>query len=188
MATRKITRRQALKSLLAAGGGLGAASFLPVRWLKPVVSSGVLPVHAQASGIPYTLVLQHLAGGGETPDADAHTLTFTGLAAFALTDYPFKSDAAGPDPVTGKFAGVNGVHITLNYRVDAGTLINPGGINAHFPRHATTVRYALYSTVWQDGTAVFTPDPLIFTAEDSTLTITMIVTSPSHTLEKSFSI
>jgi hypothetical protein len=52
MTTGKITRRQALKALLAAGGGIGAASFLPARWLKPVVHSGVLPAHASTSSLP----------------------------------------------------------------------------------------------------------------------------------------
>lgn len=45
----KISRRNALKTLLATAGGLGAAAFLPSRWVKPVVESGVLPVHAQSS-------------------------------------------------------------------------------------------------------------------------------------------
>ena len=47
--TVKISRRQALKALLAAAGGLTAAAFVPEKWLKPMVSSGVLPVHARAS-------------------------------------------------------------------------------------------------------------------------------------------
>ena len=50
MTPQKISRRHALKTLLAAGGGIGAASFLPAKWLKPVVESGVLPAHAQTSG------------------------------------------------------------------------------------------------------------------------------------------
>ena len=51
MVNNKLSRRQALKTLLAAGGSIGAASFLPARWMKPVVQSGVLPAHAQASGM-----------------------------------------------------------------------------------------------------------------------------------------
>jgi hypothetical protein len=46
---KQLSRRQALKTILAAGGGVTAASFIPSQWLKPVVRSGVLPVHAQAS-------------------------------------------------------------------------------------------------------------------------------------------
>ena len=44
-----LSRRKMLKTLVAAGGAVGAASFLPEKWLKPVVQSGVLPAHAAAS-------------------------------------------------------------------------------------------------------------------------------------------
>ena len=44
-----LSRRELLKVLVATGGGLVAAAFLPGRWLKPLVSAGVLPVHAQGS-------------------------------------------------------------------------------------------------------------------------------------------
>ena len=46
---KKITRRDLLKALIAGSGGIVAAGFVPEKWLKPVVKSGVLPVHAQAS-------------------------------------------------------------------------------------------------------------------------------------------
>ena len=46
-----LNRRELLKILAAAGGGLTAAAFLPGKWLKPVIEAGVLPVHAQASCI-----------------------------------------------------------------------------------------------------------------------------------------
>ena len=46
-----LNRREILKVLAAAGGGLTAAAFLPGKWLKPVIESGVLPAHAQASCI-----------------------------------------------------------------------------------------------------------------------------------------
>ena len=46
---KKITRRDLLKAIIAGSGGIVAAGFLPEKWLKPVVKSGVLPVHAQAS-------------------------------------------------------------------------------------------------------------------------------------------
>jgi hypothetical protein len=50
----KISRRQALKALLAASGGLTAAAFVPSKWVKPLVMSGVLPVHAQTSVLNLT--------------------------------------------------------------------------------------------------------------------------------------
>ena len=49
MPSQKMSRRQALKVLLATTGGLTAAAFLPAKWLKPIVSAGVLPAHARAS-------------------------------------------------------------------------------------------------------------------------------------------
>jgi hypothetical protein len=44
-----ISRRTLLKALLAGGGSVVALSFLPERWLKPVVHTGVLPAHAASS-------------------------------------------------------------------------------------------------------------------------------------------
>ena len=45
-----IKRREMLKKgALAAGGAITAAAFLDGKWLKPIVKTGVLPVHAQAS-------------------------------------------------------------------------------------------------------------------------------------------
>ena len=49
MSSKQVSRRHALKMILGAMGGIGAAAFLPSGWLKPVVRSGVLPVHAMAS-------------------------------------------------------------------------------------------------------------------------------------------
>ncbi len=40
-----LSRREMLKTL-AAGSGALAAAFLPERWAKPVVQTGVLPAHA----------------------------------------------------------------------------------------------------------------------------------------------
>jgi hypothetical protein len=55
MTAEKITRRAALKAILASMGGISALAFLPSRWVKPVVESGVLPAHAQTSGDPYKI-------------------------------------------------------------------------------------------------------------------------------------
>ncbi len=45
----QINRRKMLKGGLAVGWAITAAAFLDGKWLKPVVKTGILPVHAQAS-------------------------------------------------------------------------------------------------------------------------------------------
>lgn len=52
MSPNRLTRREMLKAILAAGGAVSAALFIPEKWLKPVVGSGVLPAHAQGSVPP----------------------------------------------------------------------------------------------------------------------------------------
>lgn len=47
--SKNISRRDLLRAIVAGSGGFVATSFLPEKWLRPVVKSGVLPVHAQAS-------------------------------------------------------------------------------------------------------------------------------------------
>lgn len=47
----RISRRHLLKLIAAAGGGLGASLILPSKWVKPVMRTGVLPVHAQTSQV-----------------------------------------------------------------------------------------------------------------------------------------
>ena len=50
-----INRREMLKKgALAAGGAITAAAFLDEKWIKPIVKTGILPVHAQASCGIYT--------------------------------------------------------------------------------------------------------------------------------------
>src|SRR5688572_23142029 len=44
----QLSRRQALKALLAAGGAAGLSA-LPERWETPVLEIGLLPAHAQTS-------------------------------------------------------------------------------------------------------------------------------------------
>ena len=43
------SRRAALKNIAAGAGVIAGSQALPERWLKPVVSSIVMPVHAQTS-------------------------------------------------------------------------------------------------------------------------------------------
>jgi hypothetical protein len=44
-----LNRREVLKALAAIGGAAAASSFLPEKWVKPVVEAGTLPAHAQSS-------------------------------------------------------------------------------------------------------------------------------------------
>jgi len=59
MLNKAISRRQFFKILLAAGGGLTAAAFVPNQWVKPLVQTGVLPVHARASVVYHLEVDTH---------------------------------------------------------------------------------------------------------------------------------
>jgi hypothetical protein len=45
----EITRRKLLKLIAAGGGALAGLTLLPDKWVKPVLGSGVLPVHAASS-------------------------------------------------------------------------------------------------------------------------------------------
>ena len=93
----KMTRRDLLKAIIAGSGGIVAAGFLPEKWLKPVVKSGVLPVHAQASAptpaptqVP-TQTPDYIQGGYEDFDGDSDY-----LRAFAyVSSQPFPENTTG---------------------------------------------------------------------------------------------
>jgi hypothetical protein len=53
-----LNRRDALKVMLATGGALAAAAFLPAKWAKPVVEAGVVPAHAQSTSLLTVEVLE----------------------------------------------------------------------------------------------------------------------------------
>ena len=65
-----MTRRDALKILVATGGAIAASSLIPGRWTKPVVETGVLPAHAQVSGEVVLPFLDVLAAWPEPADID----------------------------------------------------------------------------------------------------------------------
>lgn len=44
-----VSRRQLLKAISAAGGAVAATTLLPNEWTPPIVETGALPIHAQAS-------------------------------------------------------------------------------------------------------------------------------------------
>jgi hypothetical protein len=56
---KSLNRREALKTIAASAGALGAAAFLPGKWSKPLVEFGVLPAHAQ--GTTVDLVISDLS-------------------------------------------------------------------------------------------------------------------------------
>ena len=53
--SKKISRRDAIK-LLGAATGAAMLANLPSKWKTPELASGVLPAHAQTSGLLYSLV------------------------------------------------------------------------------------------------------------------------------------
>lgn len=59
MSEKHMSRRAFLKTMLAAGGALGVASFVPDKWVKPLAGSGVLPVHAQSSASEFASACQY---------------------------------------------------------------------------------------------------------------------------------
>ena len=137
MATEKISRRKALKTLAAAASGLGAAAFLPAKWLKPVIQSGVAPAHAQTSGVTGTLTIIDQAGATN----ENLVLTITPIAAYvrpnALDGAPGLESKAGGD--LGK--GVPNCNIKLSYRSQAKDLGPAGTVtdtDPHLVRYAKT--------------------------------------------------
>jgi hypothetical protein len=101
---KKITRRDALKTIIAAGSGIVAAGFVPEKWVKPVVKSGVLPVHAQSSSPMPTQTPDYIQGNYFA----GNTLTAFALVSsqpIAPTDNQAPSSTKRPgvsNPVEGK--------------------------------------------------------------------------------------
>ena len=74
-----IDRRKMLKTTLALGGAITAAAFLEGKWLKPVVKSGILPVHAQSS-CAFIWFYPHVIDND--PNLSSGTAHLTAVAAF----------------------------------------------------------------------------------------------------------
>lgn len=55
-------RRKVLKSIVAGTGAAATAAHLPESWTRPVVSSVMLPVHAQTSLPPPPIAIEFVAG------------------------------------------------------------------------------------------------------------------------------
>jgi hypothetical protein len=122
-----ITRRQLLKALLAAGGGLTASAMLPAKWLKPVVKSGVLPVHAQSSIIGALIPqIQGILRDGIL-DLDivvvvSPEITSTdGLSALTIDDgIPLQLGVAPQGGI-----GIPDIPVKMAYHTTKGTVKNP---------------------------------------------------------------
>ena len=87
-----IDRRKMLKSALAAGGAITAAAFLEGKWLKPVVKTGVLPVHAQST---CPSIFFAIAVDDDTPGSSTGTGTLDAVGALDPSDYSLL-DIDGP--------------------------------------------------------------------------------------------
>ena len=56
-----LSRRELIKALVAAGGGVAASALLPHSWSAPVVEAAELPAHAQQSPLGVIITTCHLA-------------------------------------------------------------------------------------------------------------------------------
>ena len=62
--SKKLSRRDAIK-LIGAAAGASVLASLPTKWMKPEITTGVLPVHAQTSW-PYSFVACDPSSGEDT--------------------------------------------------------------------------------------------------------------------------
>jgi hypothetical protein len=103
------SRRTVLKSMLATGGAIVGISFLPEKWTRPVVRTGVLPVHASTSTPTY-----YLQGGyGDfNQEYSPSSVRMNGIFAFVSYD-----DQSGSIASSGMVHGVPNVPVVLSWRV-----------------------------------------------------------------------
>ena len=108
---RKLSRRHAIKAIGAALGA-GVLASLPARWLKPVVSSGVLPAHAAAS----------LVHGTQTFSTPSNTFTSfvvpAGVTSLTLDAYGAQGGASSHGPNSAQ-----GGHISAVVTVTPGSTL-----------------------------------------------------------------
>ncbi len=78
-----LNRREVLKALAAIGGAAAASSFLPEKWVKPVVEMGVLPAHAQSSVCSPPFSIDQCADNGPYwTEVPTLTLVMSSMAIF----------------------------------------------------------------------------------------------------------
>jgi hypothetical protein len=81
---KSLNRREALKTIAASAGALGAAAFLPGKWSKPLVELGVLPAHAQGTIID--LVISDLRFRFPTSSSKPNEIRYGYFASFDYLD------------------------------------------------------------------------------------------------------
>ncbi len=130
MLQKPINRRTLLKALLTAGGGLIASAFLPAQWTKPLVKSGILPVHAQTSSTYY------LTGGyQEWPEARISG-TVRGIWAFVSSSTiqaPVRIPGQNRSPSSARsqslLNGVGGISVTFSFERDNPPVVETVPVN-----------------------------------------------------------
>ena len=136
MFRKPVSRREMIKILAAAAGGLSAAAFLPARWLKPVVSAGVIPTHARASVCANTIDSYVMVAGGQG-NSKHYTITSLTLPSPILQNQGAAAHVhvLGTDTITvlngtGTFNGTLGSLNVVSF--DAGHQIDYSGTSGGF--------------------------------------------------------
>jgi hypothetical protein len=106
MLDNEISRRTLLK-VIAAGCGVVVASSLPREWVKPVINAGVLPVHAQSTGVGSIIGTIYGCGSGDwAPSVGATVTLMVGPLPYLNTT----TNASGEFTFTGVPSGTYDLH------------------------------------------------------------------------------
>ncbi len=143
-----VGRRDALKILTASAGAVLGTAALPGEWMKPVVETGVLPVHAQASVsivLSPAFQLYGVSRSGENPLTHGVGISFAyadtlgefgnGWTLFyQVNGFPLRSYVIGSNPDVSESLGGDGAN---------GTYVSPWMTDADCvgDGNTTTLRY-----------------------------------------------
>jgi len=119
---KQMGRRDALKILTASAGAVLGAAALPGEWMKPVVETGVLPVHAQASGtifLPRAFEDYGVSGLGENGPTHGVGIAFAYADAlgefsngwtlhYQINGFPLRAYVIGSNPDESESLGGDG--------------------------------------------------------------------------------
>lgn len=109
-------RRSLLKKIGVSGGALSVASALPDAWVKPVLNTAVLPVHAEMSVTT--------TPAGPTTTADPNAPALVSVSAFDGTPDPGPVEHTDTDPNNPVFDSMMGPEFTS---FEANTVNAPEG-------------------------------------------------------------